>query len=185
MLEQLLAEQRAAADAELGGLRAELRRALSELEQLRAGAPASRTPQLQPQRAEAPAAEETEEEKKKRERKRTSILGNIELSADRPVAEQLREALSKNAGRVIDLFREWDADGDGNVSKKEFRKAMPKLGFDVPTKDIDALFDSFDPDGSGSIDFTELKKMLRPPPPQPAKKNMGKLKGAVASVRKG
>ena len=132
-----------------------------------------------------PPAEETEDERKKRGRKQTSILGNIEWDPDRPVAEQLREALSKNAGRVIDLFREWDQDGDGNVSKKEFRKAMPKLGFDVPAKDVDVLFDSFDPDGSGSIDFTELKKMLRPPPPQPAaKKNMGKLKGAVAGVRK-
>ena len=34
--------------------------------------------------------------------------------------------------RVIDLFREWDEDGDGTVSKKEFRKAMPLLGLEVP-----------------------------------------------------
>ena len=32
--------------------------------------------------------------------------------------------------RVIDLFREWDEDGDGTVSKKEFRKAVPMLGLD-------------------------------------------------------
>ena len=33
--------------------------------------------------------------------------------------------------RVIDLFREWDEDGDGTVSKKEFRKALPMLGIQV------------------------------------------------------
>ena len=63
-------------------------------------------------------------------------------------ARQLRDILSKNAVRVIDLFREWDEDGDGTVSKKEFRKAMPLLGLDVPKKEIDALFDEWDPDGS-------------------------------------
>ena len=34
------------------------------------------------------------------------------------VAEQLRDALSANAVRVIDLFREWDEDGSGSVCKK-------------------------------------------------------------------
>ena len=33
--------------------------------------------------------------------------------------------------RVIDLFREWDADGDGQITRKEFHTAMPRLGFDV------------------------------------------------------
>ena len=33
--------------------------------------------------------------------------------------------------RVIDLFREWDTDGDGQITRKEFHTAMPRLGFDV------------------------------------------------------
>ena len=48
------------------------------------------------------------------------------------VADQLRDALVNNAVRVIDLFREWDEDGDGTVSKKEFRKAIIHLGLEVP-----------------------------------------------------
>ena len=72
--------------------------------------------------------------------------------ADRPISEVLKESLSINSVRVIDLFREWDENGDGNVSKKEFRKAILMLGIDPePSKaDIDALFDEWDPDGSGS-----------------------------------
>ena len=38
---------------------------------------------------------------------------------------------------------------------------MPMLGLDVPRTVLDELFDSWDPDGSGSIDQRELNKMLR------------------------
>ena len=89
--------------------------------------------------------------------------GNIKLSesSDKPVAQQLRDILSKNAVRVVDLFREWDEDGNGSVSKKEFRKAMPLLGFDAPRAQVDQLFDTFDPDGGGAISIDELNKALR------------------------
>ena len=52
----------------------------------------------------------------------------IDMESDVPVQEQLRQILIDNAVRVIDLFRDWDDDGDGRVSKKEFRKAMKMLG---------------------------------------------------------
>ena len=64
--------------------------------------------------------------------------------------------------RVIDLFREWDEDGDGTVSKKEFRKAMPLLGLsDVDPKEVDALFETLDTKGEGAIGHRELSRMLR------------------------
>ena len=95
--------------------------------------------------------------------KRGSSLGDIDIdeSSDKSVAQQLRDILSKNAVRVVDLFREWDEDGNGSVSKKEFRKAMPLLGFDAPRAVVDEVFDSFDPDGGGAISIDELNKALR------------------------
>ena len=86
---------------------------------------------------------------------------NLSASSDKPIQEQLRDALVKQGVKVITLFREWDEDGDGTVSKKEFRKAMPLLGLDVPRADIDALFDSWDPDGSGKLAMKEVEKQLR------------------------
>ena len=81
-----------------------------------------------------------------------------------PVEEQLRNHLAKHLARVLDLFREWDEDADGTVSKREFRQCMSVLGLsDVTREDIDALFDTFDSDRSGSIDYRELSKRLRPP----------------------
>ena len=64
--------------------------------------------------------------------------------------------------RVCDLFREWDSDGNGIVTKQEFRKAMPLLGLkDVPKKEIDAVFDSLDTDGGGQLEMKELERQLR------------------------
>ena len=47
------------------------------------------------------------------------------------------------------------------MSKKEFFKAMRYLGLGVPQEEADALYDSFDPDGGGSIDYAELNKALK------------------------
>lgn len=50
----------------------------------------------------------------------------------------------------------------GQVSKKEWRKAIKGMGFKRATKQsIDATFDSLDGDGSGELDFLELDKQLR------------------------
>ena len=78
-----------------------------------------------------------------------------------PVSSQLRDALTSNAIRVIDLFRDMDDDGSGCVEKKEFRKAMKQMGFDVQPEAIDFVFDAFDRDGSGVVTFAELNKQLR------------------------
>ena len=73
----------------------------------------------------------------------------------------MRDALSRTAIRVIDLFHEWDDDNSGTVSRAEFRKAMPMLGFFVPRAELDALFDEWDLDKSGSIEIGELSTLLR------------------------
>jgi len=85
-----------------------------------------------------------------------------------PVIEQIRMTLRKNAARVIDMFREWDVNNDGQVSKEEFRRAMPLLGLDVPTAEVDRLFDEFDKDGGGEIGMGEMNKLLRRTPAAPS-----------------
>ena len=58
--------------------------------------------------------------------------------------------------KLIDLFREWDDDGNGALDKKELRAAVAALGYDAPRSSIDALFDSIDEDKSGWIEFHEV-----------------------------
>ena len=96
----------------------------------------------------------------------SKVLRGVQLvlAADdmRPISVQLRDALAANAVRVCDLLREWDLDGNGCVTKVEFRNAMPLLGLkDVPKKEIDAVFDSLDTDGGGQLEMKELERQLR------------------------
>ena len=50
--------------------------------------------------------------------------------------DQFREALVANLARIIDLFRGLDENGDGMVSKKEFRHALPLLGLTQITDEV-------------------------------------------------
>ena len=51
---------------------------------------------------------------------------------------QLREILKTNSVKLVDLFTEWDEDGNGGLDKKEFRKGVAALGYEAPQKDVDA-----------------------------------------------
>ena len=57
----------------------------------------------------------------------------------------LRDALTKNWTRVIDLFRDWDEDGNGVIDKKEFKRGMAALGVTTSKTEASELFDTFDP----------------------------------------
>jgi len=86
-----------------------------------------------------------------------------ELSGDDsvPVARQLMEALAENMTRVVELFKSWDDNLDGRITKKEFRKAMKVLMKKVDTPIVDSLFETFDQDRGGYIEFKELTAALR------------------------
>jgi Ca2+-binding EF-hand superfamily protein len=90
------------------------------------------------------AEEEEEEEASPR------FLQGTVLSGSGSVHEQLREALARDLVRVTDLFNAWDDNGDGLVSRLEFRRAVKLLGLQAGSaSEVDALFDSFDTNKSG------------------------------------
>ena len=85
---------------------------------------------------------------------------------------QLKEALGRESVRVLDLFRQFDDDASGSISRAEFSKAMGELGLKVGplgirsaaerTKAVVAdLFKMFNVDGGKSIEYIELEKVLR------------------------
>ena len=77
------------------------------------------------------------------------------------IENTLARALKANAVRVMDLFRDWDVDNSGSISKAEFRKAMQNLGVEGTRKDHDELFDKWDADNSGELDYNEINKAIR------------------------
>ena len=74
--------------------------------------------------------------------------------------DRVKQALAKNLNRVVDTFREWDADLSGKVDKRDFLGVQNRPEVDAPKQTYDA-FDEVDVDGSGEIDYKELNKALR------------------------
>jgi len=77
--------------------------------------------------------------------------------------ERIRNALAKKGAnsKVTHLFTQWDADGDGGISRQEFRDAVRHVGVDLPVEQIDACFDSIDREGTGAISHKLFNKILR------------------------
>ena len=84
----------------------------------------------------------------------------------KPLTVQMGEALQKRKVVVADLMREWDPNGDGEISPMEFRQNVRKL---LPTElhaglvisEVDALFNDLDLDKSGALDVGEIKIALK------------------------
>lgn len=121
-----------------------------------------------------------------------NFVGKFTLSAtsEMSVVRQLKAAMMANRARVLDLFREWDEDGDGLVDRAEFRKAVRALGFSAARADVDDLFAEFDRDGSGVIEYSELSKLLREQPTglapnRPASRERPEARGGSAPAAPG
>ena len=76
-------------------------------------------------------------------------------------------------GKIIDLFKEWDEDKNGKISKIEFRRAVATLGYEATPEQSDALFRELDKDKNGQIEYKELlvglktAKSKKPAPAEP------------------
>ena len=77
------------------------------------------------------------------------------------IASQIKAALEKASVRTVELFRDWDTDGNGVIDKKEFEKAIMGLGVKATKEEISDLFERWDTDKSGAIDFKEMDRAIK------------------------
>jgi len=73
---------------------------------------------------------------------------------------QLRALFANDPSGMMELFREIDTSGDGLVSRSEFGLAIRALGLHLPKTEFALLFATLDPDGSGEIEYHELRAAL-------------------------
>ena len=75
--------------------------------------------------------------------------------------ENMKEWMSYKRSGARELFKNWDKDGNGYITKAEFEEALPALGFNMPPSEMEALFNALDDDGSGEITLREMDRRLR------------------------
>lgn len=61
---------------------------------------------------------------------------------------------------LLKTFRNWDQNGDGQISSKELTRVIMTLNPGVSEKDVKAMLKEADADKSGSIDFCEFVDWL-------------------------
>jgi Ca2+-binding EF-hand superfamily protein len=84
----------------------------------------------------------------------------LDVASEDEIPDRIRGWMRKNLLRVRDVFAQLDDDDNGIVDRSEFRKALRELGCTAPGASVDAVFKSFDADGSKAIDYRELHDLL-------------------------
>ncbi len=74
--------------------------------------------------------------------------------------EQIRKKLYEKAVSLKTVFRHFDRDKDGTVSRAEFRKALIELNLDFPEPELNGLIERLDEDGSNAINYQEFESVL-------------------------
>ena len=85
----------------------------------------------------------------------------VSLQTQPTVEAQLGAAIVARNWKAADIMMRWDADGDGLLSKGEFRQNVQDLGVIGTPDAIDELFDEYDADGGGELDLKELRPTLK------------------------
>lgn len=88
--------------------------------------------------------------------------GSIETKGRRKgrgVAAPVAPAKSERYGAVKAAFNKFDADGSGDIDKKEMKMAMKALGL-ADRAAMKKLFAEADADGGGTVDYMEFRQMI-------------------------
>lgn len=77
------------------------------------------------------------------------------------LTDRLRDLIDKHS--LPALFRELDADQDGEVTLPEAERALEKRGLEVEADDLRILFDLLDTRGIGAVDIADLRALEEDP----------------------
>ena len=77
-----------------------------------------------------------------------------------PIREQLREQIKAKSLRVRELFATLDGDGDGVLSRADWRRGLGDFGPTVPQEVLDSAFDEADSTGAGVLEFGALDAFI-------------------------
>jgi len=84
------------------------------------------------------------------------LKASFERELKNKLSEKTRGAQSE-AQVLMKAFKYFDLNDNGVVEPDEFAKAIEKIGIQIPTRqDLDMLFNIYDVDQSGALDYKEF-----------------------------
>ncbi len=83
------------------------------------------------------------------------------VSVVHAILAKIDRYVTKRRARIIDLFRAVDSGGDGTVTAEELREGLAKIGIRCTNDEFKLLTETFDPDGSGEIEFSEFADAVK------------------------
>jgi len=83
------------------------------------------------------------------------------------IVDRVRRRIEDNLGsggrvarRVKEVFSDIDRNGNNLLEKREFSDAMRALKVNLDAEDLDTLYDYYDADHNGGLDYTEFVRLL-------------------------
>ena len=82
-------------------------------------------------------------------------------------AESVRQRLRSNPYfNAYDAFNSLDLNGDGRISREEFKRIIQSRGFYVSEKEVSEIVEKMDKTKDGRVSFAEFADEVRPRSPQ-------------------
>lgn len=83
------------------------------------------------------------------------------------VIDRIRRSLDDSLGnsassarRIKETFADIDRNGNNLIDKNELAKALRILRVDATSREVDNIFDRFDVDGKGELDYRDFLKVI-------------------------
>ncbi|XP_067939903.1 uncharacterized protein [Watersipora subatra] len=90
-----------------------------------------------------------------------NIEGTIDRFADKNPLEILLIFMGEQNLRLVDLFRTFDKDQSGGLTRDEFIVGLQEINTPLSRSQLDELLDMLDKDGDGEIDLKEILNINR------------------------
>lgn len=88
------------------------------------------------------------------------LKASFERELKNKLSEKTKGAQSEQQV-LMKSFKYFDLNDNGTVEPDEFAKAIEKIGIQIPTqKDLNMLFNIYDADGSGALDYKEFSSAV-------------------------
>lgn len=92
--------------------------------------------------------------------KEIDYKGNKQINYSEFIAATLQTKKTLNDARLKVLFKEFDVDNTGYITKENMIEAFEKFDREISTKEMDEIFEKHDTERDGKISYVEFKIMM-------------------------